>query len=379
MKAIERISAGRGGRLDRQSRRTVLCLAAGLLVVGLGTAGPAAAGWPSRGAGPDLPAHLNYQGGFVDLGETRLFYRRTGDGPVNLVCLPGGPGGAFRGDEAEWPRLGDLATVYLLDLRGTGFSDRLTEVGKGSIEQDVEDLEAVRQALGLRTLSLYGHSYGATLALFYTLKHGEAVDRLALAGYLVQDTTAVTGATRAEVAAMARLLEERENRLLERYPELQQQIGKILSGGPGEERQAAFEAIARDPRLRGFVGELMVLTEYRNSPAQQRPLVDRLGIHPLAAQMSFEVLMAHLANGMRDPFDEEVAAIGRLGRPTLIVTGRESGGGMEEASSTRLQGLLPGSRLLVLEHSGHGVEPRDQDRFLKAMRRFLEGKDDDGH
>jgi pimeloyl-ACP methyl ester carboxylesterase len=364
--------------LDHLAGRALLCLVGGLLAVSLGTPGPAAAGWPSRGVDPDLPAHLSYEGGFVDLGETRLFYRRTGDGPVNLLCLPGGPGGAFRGDEAEWLRLGDLATVYLLDLRGTGFSDRLTEVGKGSLEQDVEDLEAVRQALGLRSLSLYGHSYGATLALFYTLKYGEAVDRLVLAGYLVQDTTAVTGGARDEVAAMVRLLEERENRLLERYPELQQQIGKILSGGPGEERQVAFEAIARDPRLRGFVGELMILTEYRNSPAQQRPRLDRLGVHPLATQMSLEVLLAHLANGSRDPSDEELTAVGRLGRPTLIVTGRESGGGMEVVSSTRLQGLLPGSRLLVLEHSGHGIESRDQDHFLKAMRRFLEGKDDEG-
>jgi hypothetical protein len=129
--------------------------------------------------------------------------------------------------------------------------------------------------------------------------------------------------------------------------------------------------------LRGFVGEFMILSAYRHGTARQRSRLDRLGVHPLASQMSFEVLLAHLANGLHDPTDAELAAAGRLGKPTLIVTGR-GGDGMQAASATRLRGFLLGSRLLVLEQSEGEVEPQDLNRFAKGMRRFLEGKDDGG-
>lgn len=67
--------------------------------------------------------------------------------------------------------------VLALDLRGHGE----TEWAKNySTEQSVEDLEALRRALGLWQFSLFGHSMGGTVAYLYAAQHPDAVTRLVI-------------------------------------------------------------------------------------------------------------------------------------------------------------------------------------------------------
>jgi pimeloyl-ACP methyl ester carboxylesterase len=108
-----------------------------------------------------------------------LAWHEAGSGPV-LLCHPGGPGAsaAYFGD---LPELAAQRTVLLLDPRGTGGSDRPSDRGDYDLEQYAQDIEAVREHLGLERLDLLGHSHGGFVAMVWGGAHPERVGRLILA------------------------------------------------------------------------------------------------------------------------------------------------------------------------------------------------------
>lgn len=109
---------------------------------------------------------------------TRLAYHVTGDG-APVVCLPGGPmqDASYLGDLGGlWQHL----QVSVLDLRGTGDSAVPQDASSCRCDRQVDDVEALRQHLGLDRLDLLGHSAGVNLALLYAVRHPERVRRLAL-------------------------------------------------------------------------------------------------------------------------------------------------------------------------------------------------------
>ena len=109
----------------------------------------------------------------------KLTYRRMGNGPV-LVCHPGGPG--FSSTE-----FGDLAalwekyTLILLNPRGTGGSDRPKDARAYQLDDYVDDVEALREHLGLERILLLGYSHGGIVAQAYAAKHPGRVRKLVLA------------------------------------------------------------------------------------------------------------------------------------------------------------------------------------------------------
>jgi pimeloyl-ACP methyl ester carboxylesterase len=109
----------------------------------------------------------------------KLGYRQLGNGPV-LVCHPGGPGfsALYFGDLAGlWERY----TLVLLNPRGTGGSDRPVDPGRYQIDDYVDDVEALREHLGLERMMLLGHSHGGVVAQAYAAKHAGRVRKLVLA------------------------------------------------------------------------------------------------------------------------------------------------------------------------------------------------------
>ena len=107
-----------------------------------------------------------------------LYERRVGDGP-SVIVLHGGPGAHHDYLLPGFDRLATGRTLVYYDQRGGGRSAVAREVPVGWREQ-VADLEALREAWGLPTLTLAGYSWGALLAVLYALEHPDRVERLAL-------------------------------------------------------------------------------------------------------------------------------------------------------------------------------------------------------
>src|SRR5438309_9609379 len=89
----------------------------------------------------------------------KLTYRKLGHGPL-LVCHPGGPG--FSADYfADLAALWEQYTLIMLNPRGTGASDRPADRKAYDIDDDVADVEDLRQHLDLEHMLLRGHAQGA--------------------------------------------------------------------------------------------------------------------------------------------------------------------------------------------------------------------------
>jgi len=106
-----------------------------------------------------------------------LTYTRAGKGDP-LVCVPGGPllSADYLGDLGGLTRHAEL---ILFDPPGSLPGDD-TDAAALRCDLVVEDLEALRQHLGLDRVALLGHSAGANIVLRYAERHGEHVERLLL-------------------------------------------------------------------------------------------------------------------------------------------------------------------------------------------------------
>jgi proline iminopeptidase len=132
---------------------------------------------------------------------TSLAYRVSGKG-IPVACLPGGP----MQDCVYLGELGGLSAyrqLIMLDLRGTGQSAMPEDATSYRCDRLVDDVEALREHLGLDRLDLLAHCAGANLAALYVARHPEHVGKLAL---ITPSTMAVgivaAGESRLEIAQL---------------------------------------------------------------------------------------------------------------------------------------------------------------------------------
>ncbi len=117
--------------------------------------------------------------GFVDARGEMIYYEIIGRG-APLVIVHGGPGASH---DYFLPYLLPLARhneLVFIDERGSGRSQKLVDPAGYTVENMVEDVEAVRQALSLGKITLLGHSYGGVLAQAYALKYQNNLTHLIL-------------------------------------------------------------------------------------------------------------------------------------------------------------------------------------------------------
>jgi pimeloyl-ACP methyl ester carboxylesterase len=111
-----------------------------------------------------------------------------------VAYIEGGPGGAATDEAAT--RSQQLSTlnlnrdILLVDQRGTGRSSpHGGDVTQYGTRMAMDDLDAVRAALGYRRLDVIGSSYGATAAQVYLTLHPSSVHTLTLAGATAIDVS----------------------------------------------------------------------------------------------------------------------------------------------------------------------------------------------
>lgn len=134
---------------------------------------------------------------------TDLAYHVFGEG-IPVICLPGGP----MQDSVYLGELGGLSArrqLIMVDHRGTGQSAIPEDATSYRCDRLVDDVEALREHLGLDRLDLLAHSAGANLAALYVARHPDRVGKLAL---IAPSTMAVgiaaTGQSRLEIARLRR-------------------------------------------------------------------------------------------------------------------------------------------------------------------------------
>jgi pimeloyl-ACP methyl ester carboxylesterase len=119
---------------------------------------------------------------YAQSGDVHVAYRVFGEGPFDLVFASGldFPSVEFH-DHAIGSGFDELTRrmrVIRFDKRGTGASDRVS--GVPSLEERMDDVRAVMDAVGVERASLLGHVDGAALAILFAATYPERVFSLVL-------------------------------------------------------------------------------------------------------------------------------------------------------------------------------------------------------
>ena len=122
---------------------------------------------------------------YVRSGGAYIAYRIIGGGPVDLVMLSGGFSHVeLQLEEPSFARfLGRLASfcrLIILDVRGTGLSDKTMNLP--TLEEQVDDVLAVLDAAGSERAALFGLSQGGVLASLFAAAHPDRATALILFG-----------------------------------------------------------------------------------------------------------------------------------------------------------------------------------------------------
>jgi proline iminopeptidase len=124
-----------------------------------------------------------YRRGRLKVSELHDLYFEESGNPEGkpVVFLHGGPGG---GTEPKHRRFFDPARyrIVLFDQRGCGRSRPFASLEENTTWHLVDDIEALREHLGIQRWQVFGGSWGSTLALAYAETHSERVSELVLRG-----------------------------------------------------------------------------------------------------------------------------------------------------------------------------------------------------
>ena len=120
---------------------------------------------------------------YATSGDVAIAYQVVGSGPLDLLMVPGW----ISNLDMQWEdpayqawveRLASFARLILLDKRGCGLSDR--DVGDSTLEDRMDDLRAVMDAVGSRRAAVYGLSEGGPLSVLFAATHPDRVHSLVL-------------------------------------------------------------------------------------------------------------------------------------------------------------------------------------------------------
>lgn len=107
---------------------------------------------------------------YAKSGDVYIAYQVVGEGPLDLVFVPG----FVSHLEASWQspgrakffrRLASFSRLILFDKRGTGLSDRTSQIF--TLEQRMEDVRAVMDTVGCERAALFGISEGGPMSILF--------------------------------------------------------------------------------------------------------------------------------------------------------------------------------------------------------------------
>lgn len=308
--------------------------------------------------------------GRLDVGDGHELYWETVGRPdgVPALWLHGGPGSGTRPSTR-----GLFPASYrgvLLDQRGSGRSRAprdpahpddadLTDLGTNTTEHLLQDVERLREHLGVDRWVVAGGSWGVTLALVYAQRHPERVRALVLGAVTCGDADEIAWITR-DVGRV--------------WPREWEAFSSLVPDADPDDPLGIPAGYARlladlDPAVRARAA--LAWCVWEDTHMSLAP-----GWSPVLQQSepSFRLRFARMVthywgHGCFLEPGQVVRDVGRLaGIPAVLVHGRLDVSG-PLGTAWRLHRAWPGSELVVLEDAGHGGGAMTA-AMVEALQRF---------
>ncbi|MEM6801476.1 MAG: alpha/beta fold hydrolase [Bacteroidota bacterium] len=122
---------------------------------------------------------INIQTGYLEHAGAQLFYKSIGTGEA-LIFLHGGPGMSHDYFLPHMEMLAEQFQLIFFDQRAAGKSSFALDSTNMSMDQMVDDIEAIRKYFNLEKINLLGHSWGGLLAMWYANRFPDKLKRFIL-------------------------------------------------------------------------------------------------------------------------------------------------------------------------------------------------------
>jgi pimeloyl-ACP methyl ester carboxylesterase len=264
-------------------------------------------------------------------GGVNIAFQVVGEGPEDLVYVPGWVSNI----ELMWEepalarflmRLGSFSRLILFDKRGTGLSDRVTDMP--SLEVRMDDVRAVMDTVGSERAALLGTSEGGPMCALFSATYPLRTSALIMHGSYPRRT-------RAADYPWGPTDEESESWI--------DQMQRNWGGPVGLDERAP--SVAGDKQFRQWWARYLRMSA---SPAAVRALVT----------MNAEIDIRHILPAIRVP--------------TLILHSVHDGA-IEIGGSLYMAARIPGARLVQLPGSDHLAWLADAETILDEIEEFLTG------
>jgi len=299
-------------------------------------------------AGASSEAHP--PGRLITVLGKRVWVEEEGNGPP-LLLIPGGPGGSHDYFHPWLRPLSRHFRVVAFDGYGRGRSDRAARPAEYSFRRDVQEVEALRSALGLERLAVLGHSYGGFVAQAYALEHPERVSHLVLSNAMLRGRD------------WQRANEGYNRRLAAAFPDLWVRVEALRRAGVREQ----------DPRLQAAYGDrfpqqlALFYFHDRHKAALVVPDASTFNQDLYLAVCGPDCDFQLGASMLGVDFGARLAG---LRRPLLAIAGRADGI-VTPALVQEFQRAVPGAPLVIFEESGHFPFIEEPERYLQVLGQFL--------
>ena len=289
-------------------------------------------------------AEVNREG-YADVLGGRVWYKVVGsEGAVPLLTLHGGPGAGHDYLESLEALAADRPVVFF-DQLGCGKSDQPEDISLWRIDRYVEEVAAIREALNLERIHLFGQSWGGWLAIEYMMSKPSGIDSLILAS-----TSASIPQAAEETARLKSTLPESVLETLHRYEAV------------GDYHNPEYEK-AMMPFYTRFFCRLDPFPE----PIMRS--MNNLTGNPIPYETIQGPNEYTFIGNLKDW--DRIDRLAEIEVPTLITCGRYDLLG--PACAETLHRGIPNSEMQIFEDSAHMAHLEETDSYLQAVRDFLSG------
>ena len=268
---------------------------------------------------------------YAKSGDVHIAYQVVGDGPLDLVCImPMATHLELLWEEPTlehfFGRLASFSRLILFDKRGTGMSDRVPDLP--TLEQRMDDVRAVMDAVGSERAALLGGSEGGSMSALFAATYPERTVALVLLGSFARRVWAPD-------YPWAPTLEERQ-RYFEWIEASWGRAADVSTVVPGRADDEPFKRwVARYQRLAASPGAAAALL-----------------------RMNSQIDVRHVLPAIRVP----TLVLHRVGDPDVDV-----------GNGRYLAAHIPGAKYVELPGTEHAIYVGDTDSILDEIEEFLTG------
>jgi len=280
-------------------------------------------------------AGVNPDVAYARNGKIAIAYEAVGDGPIDLVYLPG----FINNLEVMWSnplfarfleRMASFSRLIIIDRRGAGLSDRLSPEDLPPLEDLVDDVTAVLDTLGVERAAVLGSSDCGSLCAMFAASHPERTAALILYATAAAESTESGFDASWDVEAWERYLTD-------------------LQGRWGTFDYARETLAWFDPSLKN-----------NDDLAAWYASFQRLAASPTSAE-AIERICRKL---------DVRAVLPTISAPTLVL--HRTGDAIEFVDAGKhLATEIPGARFVELAGGDHHAWAGDQDAVVNEIERFL--------